>query len=78
MIVTKYVDVEVDIELDDFDKDDIVQYCKDLGYHVVPEDEELEVESANIQKLFSCWLTLSPEKFNIVLTNFFRDHGLYK
>lgn len=36
--------VEVEVDLDDFDEEDIVQYVKDLGYVVVEEETEIETD----------------------------------
>lgn len=74
MIITKYV--EVDCNLDDFDEDEIVEYCKDLGYHVIPEEDEYK--DKEIEELFTDYLTLSADMFKIQLDNFFRSYGCYK
>jgi len=78
MMITKYVDVEVEVELDEFDEEDIVEYCKDLGYKVISEDESDECLSKVVSELFTDYLTLSPDKFTVELEKFFREYGFYK
>jgi len=78
---TKYVDVEVDVEvdvdLDEFDDEDIVQRCIDLGYQVYEEGEDT-MDEKRLSKLFTDYLTLSPDKFTVELEKFFREYGFYK
>lgn len=35
----KYISVEVDVNLDDFDPDDIIDYLQDCGYTVLTKEE---------------------------------------
>ena len=64
--------VDVDVELDDFDEEDIIEHLERLGYQV----EDIKSDNSDrvrIQKLYSDWLTLSPERFETELKKFFGD-----
>jgi hypothetical protein len=63
-----YVETEVDVELDDFDEDDIIEHLEKLGYKVSHEDEK-----SDVNMLYSTWLTCSAETFEKALKEFFSE-----
>ena len=61
-----YVETEVNIDLDDFEVEDIIDHLEKKGFVVKHEDEKDDVE-----QLYSTWLTCSPETFEKALKEFF-------
>lgn len=77
--ITTTVDVEV--YLDEFDDDSLVDELEDRGYEVFDKgtvkksrDESLKFYDHTISKLYSTYLTCSREMFEKELKMFFREH----
>lgn len=65
-MATAYVETEVNIDLDDFDIEDIIDHLEQKGFIVSEKSERTEVG-----QLYSTWLTCSPETFEKALKEFF-------
>jgi len=61
-----YVETEVNINLDDFDVEDIIDHLEEKGFIVTE-----KTENSNVSHLYSTWLTCSPEHFEKALKEFF-------
>ena len=61
---TKYIDVEVEVDLDDFTDEDILE---EVAYR------ELNISNPKIEKLYRDWIALPPDKFQDELKDFFRS-----
>jgi len=77
--VTTTVDVEVYLE--EFDDDDLIDEIKDRGYEVYDKgevrksrDDDAKFYNKSISDLYNTYTTCSPELFNKELKKFFREH----
>ena len=77
--VTTTVDVEVYLE--EFDDDDLIDEVKSRGYEVYDKGEVKRVRHADtefydksISDLYNTYMTCSPEFFDKELKKFFREH----
>lgn len=77
--VTTSVDVEVYLE--EFDDDDLINEIKDRGYEVYNKNEVKKARDADtkfydksISDLYNTYMTCSPELFEKELKKFFREH----
>lgn len=61
-----YIETDVEVDLDDFAEEDLVDFLEDRGYVVRDSEDTSEIED-----LYYDWLSLSPESFNKVLKKFF-------
>ena len=78
-----YVTTTIDVEvfLDEFDDDDLIDEVKSRGYEVYNKGEVIKARDADtkfydksISDLYSTYMTCSPEFFNKELKKFFREH----
>ncbi len=75
-------EVEVDIDLCDLDKDDLIDELEDRGFTVVCRDESLEAKERimddihNLYQDFILWndTMMTNENFGTILKNFFSEH----
>jgi len=65
--VYKDVTVEVDIDLDDFSDEELIEELSDRGISNTK-------DVTSIDKLYRNFITLSPEAFNKELKRFFREN----
>lgn len=65
---TVYREVEIDIDLDDFDNDELIEELERRGYSVFGKEEE-----NTISRLYSTYLTSSSETFEKELKAYFRN-----
>jgi len=77
--VTTTVDVEVYLE--DFDDDDLIDEIKGRGYEVYDKGEvkkarndDTKFYDKSISDLYNTYMTCSPEFFSKELKKFFREH----
>jgi len=77
--VTTTVDVEVYLE--EFEDDDLIDEIKDRGYEVYDKgvvkktrDSDTKFYDKSISDLYNTYTTCSPEFFNKELKKFFREH----
>lgn len=77
--VTTTVDVEVYLE--EFDDDDLIDEVKSRGYEVYnkgevkkSKDDDVKFYDHTIKDLYNTYMTCSPEFFEKQLKKFFREH----
>jgi hypothetical protein len=63
----------VEVYLDDFDDDDLIDYLEDRGYTVIGDDETAPVkpERPEVWKLYQSWLLDDKTVFEKTLREFF-------
>lgn len=66
-----YIETEVEVELSDFDVDDLVDELESRGYTVLDNDDS-RTEKA-ITRLYYDWLQMTPERFNEEIKKFFSE-----
>lgn len=71
MVITSTY-VEVDVDLSEFDDDEIIEYLEGCGYTVIDKSSD-DSTYVQVDKLYRNWLTLSPEQFEKELKKFFGD-----
>jgi len=62
-----------DLEIGDFDDDELIDELKDRGFIVYSKDENLTSKST-IGELYTTYQTMSQEFFEKELKKFFREH----
>lgn len=70
-MVRAYIETEVDVELDNFAEEDLIEHIESLGYTVL-ENDDVKTERS-IEKLYYEWLQMSPESFQKELKKFFSE-----
>ena len=70
-----YTTVTVDVDLSDFNDDDLKEELEDRGYITLNKEDGIDPEDLkdHIYKLRHDYYTLSPEQFNKQLLTFFRE-----
>jgi hypothetical protein len=63
--------ISVDVDIDEFDDDELIDELESRGYKVFDEDE---VNPEPIKALYTAYTTMSPEFFQKELKKYFRDH----
>lgn len=71
---TVSVNTEVDIDLDDIDFDDILQYVEDCGYTVVSDADEVEdtVTLSELENLYEAY-RFNRDEFEKQIANIFYE-----
>lgn len=78
-MITKSIEtiVDVNVDLDDFDTDDLIDELEERGYSVEAKDEvtALEDQIRNLKEDFVLWkdLGMKNEMFEKIMQNFFKD-----
>ena len=65
------ISVEVDVYLDDFDDEALIDELNDRGYKFADSEQLTCIDRAN--RLYSVWLTCSESTFKKELENFFQN-----
>lgn len=68
--VYKEVDVEVDVDMEDFADEELIEELEERGYVIHSKKEY----TSDIDYLYSTWLTCSKEMFEKQLKDFFRTN----
>jgi len=73
---TAYIETEVDVDLDDFDIDDIVDYVEYQGYSVFRTQTKCGIENLDerIWKLYDAWMHDDTKNFEKEMRVFFADY----
>ena len=73
--------VEVEVYLDDFDDDDLIDEIESRGYEVFTKNasranagESVEFPNKSVEELYTTYQTCSREFFEKELKKFFREH----
>jgi spore coat polysaccharide biosynthesis predicted glycosyltransferase SpsG len=74
---TIYTEVAVDVELDDFNTDELIDELEERGYSIQAKDEvtALEDQIRNLKEDFVLWkdLGMKNEMFEKIMQNFFKE-----
>lgn len=70
-MVKAYIETDFDVDLGDFAEEDLVDFLEDRGYKIYENADRVDND---IENLYYDWLSLSTEKFNLSLKNFFNKH----
>lgn len=65
--------VSVDVDLDEFDDEELIEELESRGYKVSEDGERGNPPPEPIRSLYSTYTTMSPEFFEKELKKFFRD-----
>jgi len=67
--------VSVDVDLDEFDDDELIDELESRGYKVLEDQNYIgNPPPEPIQSLYATYTTMSPEFFQTELKKYFRDH----
>jgi hypothetical protein len=75
---TAYIETEVDVDLDDFDIDDIIEYVEDQGYTVLEGKSATNMDNLDdrIWQLYQAWKLDGDERLSFwhECHSFFSDY----
>lgn len=66
---TAYVETEVDVNLEEFNEEDLIEFLEDRGY-VIKDEKNI----SDIENLYYSWLSSTPENFTKTLKKFFSEN----